>query len=364
VGPARSCARPSRTSFRSIAASPSIPTAKVLVTLGVSGRVSKLVLDAFVNAGDRVVLFDPTFAAVRPGRLKQTACLHSLAAHVDGRRPHTFSTPNTLAGALRGARLMVISSPAKPDRRRRSGSRRPRTHRLVGRAARRAALQRHGLRALQLRTRATPSLLGQGAGGAAALLTAGSVSKSHALAALRTGLAGRSSASASAVCRDRGSAGSAGAKRSVSKLALTAPATARCQLRGNPGRVCRQATLCRGTATLARPRPPFGPAGAFFPLAAGARAWDEWASLRRAAVPQQTACRSGRAMPSGPAAFDFVRLSYAVEPGRFREGPDATGRVSTRIARKLDPHSHRHARLEPFRTSSLDSSFRTLHEPL
>jgi aspartate/methionine/tyrosine aminotransferase len=87
------------------------PWDEVLITAGVLGAVHSLA-DAFVNPGDRVVLFDPT-SPLYP------LALHARRARVrwlptwleDGR---TRFREDHLAHALRGARLIVVNSPANP----------------------------------------------------------------------------------------------------------------------------------------------------------------------------------------------------------------------------------------------------------
>jgi aspartate/methionine/tyrosine aminotransferase len=87
------------------------PAGEVLIASGVLGAV-RTVLDAFVNRGDGVVLFDPC------------SPLYSLLAGAAGARIRWLPTwmdagrtrfrVDRLTRALRGARLLVLNSPANP----------------------------------------------------------------------------------------------------------------------------------------------------------------------------------------------------------------------------------------------------------
>src|SRR5262249_4253941 len=87
------------------------PADAVLITHGATGAFAA-VLDAFVNPGDRVVLFDPS-SPIFPLGLK-----HRRAAFVwvptrteDG---ILRFEPSAFAKAIRGAKLLVLSDPANP----------------------------------------------------------------------------------------------------------------------------------------------------------------------------------------------------------------------------------------------------------
>jgi aspartate/methionine/tyrosine aminotransferase len=87
------------------------PSEEVLITAGGLGALH-VALDAFVNPGDRVALFDPC------------SPLYPLAVRSRRARPRWIPTwveegrlrfrLHHLAGALRGARLLVLNSPANP----------------------------------------------------------------------------------------------------------------------------------------------------------------------------------------------------------------------------------------------------------
>lgn len=87
------------------------PAGEILLTAGALGAV-QTVLDAFVNRGDRVVLFDPCsplyplLAGSRQARIRWLTTWTE-----DGR---THFRLDRLARALRGARLLILNSPANP----------------------------------------------------------------------------------------------------------------------------------------------------------------------------------------------------------------------------------------------------------
>jgi aspartate/methionine/tyrosine aminotransferase len=84
---------------------------EVLVTHGAAGALS-VALDAFVNAGDRVVLFEPAsplFALALQSRRVRLRWVSTAAA--DGRLRFRL---DHFARALRGARLLIVNSPHNP----------------------------------------------------------------------------------------------------------------------------------------------------------------------------------------------------------------------------------------------------------
>ncbi len=90
------------------------PAGEVLITAGVMGAV-QTVLDAFVNRGDRVVLFDPCspmyslLAGTRQARIRWVSTWME-----NGR---TRFRLDHLARALHGARLIGAELPGEPHRR-------------------------------------------------------------------------------------------------------------------------------------------------------------------------------------------------------------------------------------------------------
>src|SRR5262249_19573152 len=87
------------------------PAEEVLISLGVSGAF-QLVRDSLVNAVSRVVLFAPTSPLyVHSLRQRRTRIRWVTPSLEDGRLRIPF---DRLAGALRGARLLVIAEPVNP----------------------------------------------------------------------------------------------------------------------------------------------------------------------------------------------------------------------------------------------------------
>ncbi|HWG44680.1 MAG TPA: pyridoxal phosphate-dependent aminotransferase [Gemmataceae bacterium] len=87
------------------------PAGEVLITAGVLGAV-QTVLDAFVNRGDRVVLFDPCSPLYSLLAGTRQARIHWLPTWMENGR--TRFRLDHLARALHGARLLVLNSPANP----------------------------------------------------------------------------------------------------------------------------------------------------------------------------------------------------------------------------------------------------------
>jgi aspartate/methionine/tyrosine aminotransferase len=84
---------------------------EILITAGVLGA-AQLVFDAFVNRGDRVVLFDPCSPLYALTAQTREARLHWLPTWMEDGR--TRFRPDHLARALNGAKLVVVNSPANP----------------------------------------------------------------------------------------------------------------------------------------------------------------------------------------------------------------------------------------------------------
>jgi aspartate/methionine/tyrosine aminotransferase len=87
------------------------PSDEVLATQGATGAFS-LALDTFINPGDRVVLFDPTSPLYALGLRHRRARIRWIPTWMDNGRTR-FSLAN-LAKAVAGARMMVITTPGNP----------------------------------------------------------------------------------------------------------------------------------------------------------------------------------------------------------------------------------------------------------
>ena len=88
------------------------PAREVLVTPGASGGYAA-VLDALVNPGDRVVVFDPTAPLLTLGALSRRAAVRRVPATLTAAGDLHYD-PDALSRALRGAKLVVVADPGNP----------------------------------------------------------------------------------------------------------------------------------------------------------------------------------------------------------------------------------------------------------
>jgi len=87
------------------------PASGILVTHGAKGAYAAI-LDAFVNPGDRVVLFDPSSPLFHLGAESRRAEVRWVNTWSEDGRTRFLSAG--LAKAMRGAKLLVIAQPANP----------------------------------------------------------------------------------------------------------------------------------------------------------------------------------------------------------------------------------------------------------
>jgi aspartate/methionine/tyrosine aminotransferase len=287
------------------------PAEEVLITAGALGAV-QTVLDAFVNRGDRVVLLDPTSPLYPLALRTRRARVVWLSTWVDEGR--TRFRLDHLARALRGARLLVLNSPANPT----GGVVAAEDLEQVAWWA-----ERHDVLILsdevfeRFHHETEPVSIGTLPRARRRTLTAGSVSKGHGLAAARVGWL--------AAYRHL-------LRPCLATAALRTPfVPALCQqvalaaLRAGPGAFepVRAEFASRRRYAYERLRAldlnPAWPAGAFFlwlPVwGLGLSGRDFAGGLLRA--------RKVRLVPGdlfGPSGAGYVRLSYAVEDGRLQEG--------------------------------------------
>jgi aspartate/methionine/tyrosine aminotransferase len=87
------------------------PADEVLITHGATGAFAA-VIDAFVNPGDRVVLFDPTSPVFAIGLKHRRAAVRRVPTWSDGGRVR-FAM-DAFAKAMRGAKLLVLADPVNP----------------------------------------------------------------------------------------------------------------------------------------------------------------------------------------------------------------------------------------------------------
>lgn len=87
------------------------PVEQILVTHGARGAYASI-LDAFVNPGDRVVLFDPCSPLFHLGAKSRRAALRWVPTWSEDGRARFLSAG--LTKAMRGAMLLVLAQPANP----------------------------------------------------------------------------------------------------------------------------------------------------------------------------------------------------------------------------------------------------------
>jgi aspartate/methionine/tyrosine aminotransferase len=287
------------------------PSDEVLVTQGATGAFS-LALDTFVNRGDRVVLFDPVSPLYALGLRHRRAHIRWIPTWMDKGRTR-FSIAN-LAQALAGARMIVICSPGNPT----GGEIAAEDMEQIAWWADRKDVLIYSDEVFErYHYDSPPAGIGTLPKARRRTLTVGSLSKGHALASLRVGWL-------------------AGHRHLVRPCALTAV------LRGS-----FVPTLCQqiAVAALGQGKEPFQkmhagfqsrrqyaferlcafglkpewPAGGFF-------LWVPIGDLERGgrAFAKQL-LREKRVLVSpgelfGPSGSGHVRISYATEDGRLREG--------------------------------------------
>jgi aspartate/methionine/tyrosine aminotransferase len=157
------------------------PATEVLITAGVLGTV-QTVLDAFVNRGDRVVLLDPCSPLYPLLARSRLARIRWLSTWTENGR--TRFHLDHLARCLRGARLLVLNSPANPT----GGVIAPEDlEQIAWWAARQDVLILSDEVLERYHPNGPPVSIGTLSGARQRTLTTGSVSKGYALASARVG---------------------------------------------------------------------------------------------------------------------------------------------------------------------------------
>jgi aspartate/methionine/tyrosine aminotransferase len=286
-------------------------TDEVLITPGAAGAVSTI-LDTFLNPGDRVVLLDPV-SPLYPLALRQRRIrLRWVPTEMEG--GYTRVQFALLARALRRTRLLVVNSPANPT----GGVLTPEDlEQIAWWADRRDVLILSDEVLESYRYEGDPAGIGALSRARRRTLTVGSLSKSHALTSARVGWL-------------------AGCRHLVRPCVLTAV------FQGSfVPTVCQQialGALRTGARALVPIRsefesrrrytferleglgflPPWPAGGYFF-----------WLPVRHLGVDGQSFAegllRSRKVLVTpgrffGPSGVGYVRLSYAMEDGRLREG--------------------------------------------
>ncbi|HKB02259.1 MAG TPA: pyridoxal phosphate-dependent aminotransferase [Gemmataceae bacterium] len=299
------------------------PVDEMLVTHGASGAFAAA-LDAFVNAGDRVVLFEPTSPIFPIGLKHRRAAIRWVRTWSDGGRVR-FAM-DAFARAMRGAKLLVLADPVNPT----GCVFAPEDLEQIAFWANKhdaliyqdASFDRWRADAARARLASLPYAEGR-------IVTAGSFAKSHGLTAARVGW----------LCGYRHLVRPCAAAAMLSapfvpplcqQVALQAMRTGEAAMSA-----ARTDFDVRRGYVLERLRAlglePWEAAGGFFvwvPVPGGESGRD---------FAQRLLCETGvlvnPGVPFGPSGEAFVRLSFATDEGRLREGLTRLGNfLSTEFA--------------------------------
>jgi aspartate/methionine/tyrosine aminotransferase len=287
------------------------PAHEVLITHGAAGAFST-VLDAFVNPGDRVVVFDPTSPLYLLALKQRRARVRAVPAAVEGGQLR-FRI-DRLAGALHRARLLVLSDPANPT----GGVLAPEDlEQILWWADHHDVLVLQDEAFARFRYEGERTPLGSLPRAGRRTLVAGSVSKGHGLASARVGWLGGHRHLVGACMRSAGLAGS-GVATLCQQLALAALRQPEREFEPVLHEFAARRRYAHDRLNAAGLRSAW-PAGGFFcwvpvgQLGLTGRAFaDRLLDTKRVLV-----------VPGelfGPGGLGFVRLSYATDDGRLREG--------------------------------------------
>jgi aminotransferase len=293
------------------------PADEVLVTHGASGALAAA-LDAFVNPGDRVVLFDPTSPIFPIGLKHRRAAMRWVRTWSDGGRVR-FAM-DAFARAMRGAKLLVMADPANPT----GCVFAPEDLEQIAFWANKsdaliyqdASFDRWRAEPVRARLASLPFAEGR-------TLTAGSFAKSHGLTAARVGW----------LC---------GYRHLVRPCALAAMMAAPfvpalCQQAALQAMQSGEAAMSAATTDFNVRRvyvgerlrgmglEPWEAAGGFFvwvPVPGG-ESGREFAQR----LLSETGVLVNPGAPFGPSGDRFIRISFATDEGRLREGLNRLGHV-------------------------------------
>lgn len=286
------------------------PADEILVTHGATGAFAA-VMDAFVNPGDRVVLFDPTSPIFPIGLKHRRAAVRWVPTWSDGGRVR-FAM-DAFAKAMRGAKLLVLADPANPT----GCVFAPEDLEQVAFWARKhdtlvyqdASFDRWRADPARARLASLPHAEGR-------ILTAGSFAKSHGLSATRVGwLCGyrhlvRPCAAAAVLSAPFVSSLCQQVALQAMRTGEAAMAAARTDFDVRRGYVRER---LRGMGLE-----PWEARGGFFlwvPVPGGESGREFAQRLLR-----ETGVLVNPGSPFGPSGERFVRLSFATDEGRLREG--------------------------------------------
>jgi aspartate/methionine/tyrosine aminotransferase len=286
-------------------------SAEVLITQGATGAFH-LAADAFVNPGDKVVLFDPTSPLYAFALRQRRARVRWVPTWMEDGRTRFHLEP--LVKALKGARLLVVNSPANPT----GGILAPEDlEQIAWWAARYDVLLFNDEAFADYRYEGAAATLAAFPKARGRTLTAGSVSKGFALAAARVGwLSGHRHLIRP--CLLTAVLQNAFVPTLCQQIALSA-------LRLGPDalRPTREEFAARRAYVFGRLQAlglkPAWPAGAFFfwvPVQELGLNGKEFA--KRLFAEKTVLVWPGDHF--GPSGSDFIRLSYATDDGRLHQG--------------------------------------------
>jgi len=287
------------------------PQDEVLITHGVAGGFS-VVLDTFVNRGDRVVLFDPSSPLYSLALRQRRARIRWLEGQVDQGRFRFHH--HDLAHALEGARLIVLNMPGNPTG---ANLAHEDIEEIAWWAERHDVLIFCDQAFARFQYEQPPLAIGTLVKAHRRTVTAGSVSKGQALAAARVGwLAGhRHLLRACALNSILHTPFVPTLCQQIALTALRQPEETFAAIRADFAsrrRYCFERLQAMGLNAV-------WPAGGFFfwiPV------WDQGLSGKDFAE-KLRAQHKVLVWPGdyfGPSGLGYIRLSYATEEGRLREG--------------------------------------------
>jgi aspartate/methionine/tyrosine aminotransferase len=287
------------------------PADEVLITHGASGAFAAAI-DTFLNPGSNVVLFDPTSPLFILGLKHRRARIRWVQTWLENGK--TRFDIESFAASMRGARLLVLADPVNPT----GGVFAPEELEQIAWWAKKhdvliytdESFGNFRYESEETRLAALPNAENR-------LLIAGSVSKSHGLNAARVGwllgcrhllrpcaaMASMAAPFVSPLCQQLALAALRSGEETAAKI--------RDEFAG------RRRYLVESLQGMGLP--PAYPAGAYFcwmPVSRWGLTGREFA--RQLLLSQRVLVNAGE--PFGPSGEDFIRLSYATEEGRLREG--------------------------------------------
>ncbi|MCE9531005.1 MAG: pyridoxal phosphate-dependent aminotransferase [Planctomycetes bacterium] len=289
------------------------PADEILITHGASGAFAT-VIDTFVNPGDAVVLFDPTSPIFPLGLKHRRARIRWIDTWLEEGEGKTRFDIEAFASAMRGAKLLVLSDPVNPT----GGILAPEDLEQIAWWAKKHDVLIHLDESFgHYRSEPEGARLAAMPHSENRLLIAGSVSKTYGLASARVGwLQGHRHLLRP--CALSASMNAPYVSPLCQQIALTAlrtgEMTARLIRDEFTGRRRYLFESLQGMGLQ-----PSLPAGGYFfwvPVDKQGMTGREFA--RQLLLAQRVLVNPGE--PFGPSGEDHIRLSYATEEGRLREG--------------------------------------------